>query len=124
MFQDLRTFTALYNDITPTVSKFWTGPIETNTYTRSLIEAYSCVAGDVRIRPRNLRLVVILVSCGPSSDVALSSGCLQRRSGRPFPGRRLVRHRQQPLSISIFVRSAVWQPVCPILVRRSRNSTE
>ena len=47
MFQDIRTFTALYNDITPTVSKYWTGPVEVSTYTNSEIEAYSCVAGDV-----------------------------------------------------------------------------
>ena len=47
MFQDIRTFTALYNDITPTVSKYWTGPVEMSTYTNSEIEAYSCVAGNV-----------------------------------------------------------------------------
>ena len=26
MFADVRSFTALYNDITPTVSKYWEGP--------------------------------------------------------------------------------------------------
>ena len=26
MFSDVRSFTALYNDITPTVSKYWEGP--------------------------------------------------------------------------------------------------
>ncbi len=47
MFQDIRTFTALYNDITPTVSKYWTGPVEVSTYTNAEIEAYSCVGGNV-----------------------------------------------------------------------------
>ena len=47
MFQDIRTFTTLYNDITPTVSKYWSGPVETSTYTNSEIEAFSCVAGSV-----------------------------------------------------------------------------
>eukprot|EP00287_Rhodomonas_sp_CCMP768_P006856 CAMPEP_0196717300 /NCGR_PEP_ID=MMETSP1091-20130531/683_1 /TAXON_ID=302021 /ORGANISM="Rhodomonas sp., Strain CCMP768" /LENGTH=69 /DNA_ID=CAMNT_0042057573 /DNA_START=156 /DNA_END=365 /DNA_ORIENTATION=+ len=47
MFQDVRTFTSLYNQITPTVSKFWSGPVEMSTYTASQIEAFSCVAGDV-----------------------------------------------------------------------------
>jgi hypothetical protein len=26
MFQDIRTVTTLFNDITPTVSKYWEGP--------------------------------------------------------------------------------------------------
>ncbi|EKX44208.1 hypothetical protein GUITHDRAFT_109995 [Guillardia theta CCMP2712] len=37
----------VYNDITPTVSKNWSGPIEMPQYTKALIEAYSCVGGDV-----------------------------------------------------------------------------
>lgn len=28
MFADVRSFTTLYNDITPTVSKYWEGPGE------------------------------------------------------------------------------------------------
>ena len=74
MFQDIRTVTTLFNDITPTVSKYWEGPgillsplclhwrgpvslrlppnmnffaVEMSTYTRSEIESYSCVADDV-----------------------------------------------------------------------------
>ena len=45
--QDIRTATMLFNDVTPTVSQYWTGPVEMPTYTRSEIEAFSCVAGDV-----------------------------------------------------------------------------
>jgi hypothetical protein len=26
MFQDIRTITTLFNDVTPTVSKYWEGP--------------------------------------------------------------------------------------------------
>jgi hypothetical protein len=47
MFQDIRQIVSLYNDITPTVSKGWSGPVEMPSYTNALIEAYSCVAGDV-----------------------------------------------------------------------------
>jgi len=47
MFQDISQIVALYNDITPTVSKGWSGPVEMPRYTNALIEAYSCVAGDV-----------------------------------------------------------------------------
>eukprot|EP00277_Geminigera_cryophila_P011808 CAMPEP_0179446186 /NCGR_PEP_ID=MMETSP0799-20121207/29596_1 /TAXON_ID=46947 /ORGANISM="Geminigera cryophila, Strain CCMP2564" /LENGTH=69 /DNA_ID=CAMNT_0021234905 /DNA_START=14 /DNA_END=223 /DNA_ORIENTATION=+ len=47
MFQDIRSITTLYNQITPTVSKFWEGPVEMSTYVDSQVEAYSCVAGDV-----------------------------------------------------------------------------
>jgi hypothetical protein len=36
-----------FNDITPTVSHDWGGPVEFATYTNLEIEAYSCVAGDV-----------------------------------------------------------------------------
>jgi len=35
------------NAVTPTVSKFWEGPVEMSTYVDSQVEAYSCVAGDV-----------------------------------------------------------------------------
>jgi len=38
---------ALFNDVTPTVSKFWSGPVEMPSYTHAEMEAYSCVAGDV-----------------------------------------------------------------------------
>ena len=34
-------------DVTPTISKNWSGPIEIASYTRAEIEAYSCVADDV-----------------------------------------------------------------------------
>lgn len=37
----------LFNDVTPTVSKYWEGPVEMAAYTGSEVEAYSCVAGDV-----------------------------------------------------------------------------
>ena len=47
MFQDIRTVTTLFNDITPTVSKYWSGPVEMATHTNSEIETYSCVADDV-----------------------------------------------------------------------------
>ncbi|EKX43518.1 hypothetical protein GUITHDRAFT_110638 [Guillardia theta CCMP2712] len=47
MFQDIRCYVSLFNDVTPTVSKYWSGPVEMSTYTHSEIEAYSCVAGDV-----------------------------------------------------------------------------
>jgi hypothetical protein len=47
MFQDIKMIVSLYNDITPTVSKYWSGPVEMATYTNSEIEAYSCVADDV-----------------------------------------------------------------------------
>ena len=47
MFQDVKMIVSLYNDIIPTVSKYWEGPVEMVTYTNSEIEAYSCVGGDV-----------------------------------------------------------------------------
>eukprot|EP00286_Rhodomonas_abbreviata_P007396 CAMPEP_0181318964 /NCGR_PEP_ID=MMETSP1101-20121128/17302_1 /TAXON_ID=46948 /ORGANISM="Rhodomonas abbreviata, Strain Caron Lab Isolate" /LENGTH=69 /DNA_ID=CAMNT_0023426499 /DNA_START=200 /DNA_END=409 /DNA_ORIENTATION=+ len=47
MFQDIRTLTSLFVDVTPTVSHNWTGPVEVSTYTNSEIESYSCVAEDV-----------------------------------------------------------------------------
>jgi hypothetical protein len=47
MFQDVKMIVSLYNDVTPTVSKYWEGPVEMATYTNSEIEAYSCVADDV-----------------------------------------------------------------------------
>ena len=47
MFPDIRNVTSLFNDTTPTISQYWSGPFEIPTYTRSEIEAYSCVAGDV-----------------------------------------------------------------------------
>ena len=47
MFQDIKMIVSLYNDITPTVSKYWEGPVEMATHTNSEIEAYSCVGGDV-----------------------------------------------------------------------------
>ena len=47
MFPDIRNVTSLFNDITPTVSQYWSGPFEMPIYTRSEIEAYSCVACDV-----------------------------------------------------------------------------
>eukprot|EP00281_Chroomonas_sp_CCMP1168_P022467 CAMPEP_0206228972 /NCGR_PEP_ID=MMETSP0047_2-20121206/9447_1 /ASSEMBLY_ACC=CAM_ASM_000192 /TAXON_ID=195065 /ORGANISM="Chroomonas mesostigmatica_cf, Strain CCMP1168" /LENGTH=69 /DNA_ID=CAMNT_0053652237 /DNA_START=40 /DNA_END=249 /DNA_ORIENTATION=+ len=47
MFATVRQYSALFNDNTPTVSHFWTGPVEQATYTNSEIEAFSCAAGDV-----------------------------------------------------------------------------
>eukprot|EP00284_Hemiselmis_tepida_P006478 CAMPEP_0174925804 /NCGR_PEP_ID=MMETSP1355-20121228/8158_1 /TAXON_ID=464990 /ORGANISM="Hemiselmis tepida, Strain CCMP443" /LENGTH=69 /DNA_ID=CAMNT_0016171761 /DNA_START=42 /DNA_END=251 /DNA_ORIENTATION=+ len=47
MFQDIRNLVSLYNDVTPTKSHFWEGPIELPSYICALKEAYSCVAGDV-----------------------------------------------------------------------------
>eukprot|EP00285_Hemiselmis_virescens_P010447 CAMPEP_0173382292 /NCGR_PEP_ID=MMETSP1356-20130122/4791_1 /TAXON_ID=77927 ORGANISM="Hemiselmis virescens, Strain PCC157" /NCGR_SAMPLE_ID=MMETSP1356 /ASSEMBLY_ACC=CAM_ASM_000847 /LENGTH=69 /DNA_ID=CAMNT_0014336549 /DNA_START=19 /DNA_END=228 /DNA_ORIENTATION=- len=47
MFQDIRNLALLYNDITPTVSHGWEGPIEMPSYIKCLQEAYSCVADDV-----------------------------------------------------------------------------
>lgn len=54
LLQDVRQMLAImdgkfYNDITPTVSKFWPEdfPIEMESYTKCLVEAYSCVGGDV-----------------------------------------------------------------------------
>ena len=48
LLSDIRQFVSLFNDITPTVSKGWVGPVELPSYTRALMEAYSCVAGEGR----------------------------------------------------------------------------
>jgi len=41
-FHEIQQFTALFNDVTPTVSQYWSGPTELPNYTLAESQAGGC----------------------------------------------------------------------------------
>ena len=41
-FHEIQQFTNLFNDVTPTVTQYWTGPVEVPNYTLAESQAAGC----------------------------------------------------------------------------------